>query len=190
PESLRFLVLKGGQQKKIADILSRMAPAVPLRDDVIAAEDDHQAGSFPVGQLFAGGRAGVTLLLWTMFFMNLLNLWFLNNWLPMVMHDAGLDIERASLITSLFQIGGLLGSLLIAGIFGPRVSFRLLAATYLGAAVFILLIGEAGASIPLLIVSVFAAGLGGISRQAMSKALAAVRYTMPIRSLGVVAAVG
>ena len=190
PESIRFLVLTRAPRDRVRLYLSRIAPSAVVPDEVAAGEVEHRARASSVPQLFADGRAGVTLLVWTMFFMNLLNLWFLNNWLPMVMHDAGLDIETASLITSLFQIGGLLGSLLLAGIFGPRVSFRLLAAIYLAASVFIWLIGEAGASIPLLIVSVFAAGLGVIGGQTMSNALAADFYPTPIRSTGVGWALG
>src|SRR5260370_4481320 len=100
-----------------------------------------------------------------MFFMNLLNLWFLNNWLPTIMNDAGIRIETASLITSLFQIGGLIGSLLLAGFWGRRLSFRLLASMYLAAAVFILLLGAAGAFLPLLVFAVFAAGTVVSGRQ-------------------------
>src|SRR5262245_25708548 len=130
PESIRFLVLKGGQQKRIAAILSRIAPGTDMSDELVAGEDAHQAGSFSVRELFASGRATVTLLLWTMFFMNLLNLWFLNNWLPTIMHDAGMRIETANVITSLFQIGGLVGALMLAGIFGRRLGFGMLAAFY------------------------------------------------------------
>ena len=190
PESIRFLVLKGGQQKKVSAYLSRIAPGAEMYTEVIAGEDEHRSGSSSVGQLFADGRAGVTLLLWTMFFMNLLNLWFLNNWLPTIMNDAGIRIETASLITSLFQIGGLIGSLLLAGFWGRRLSFGLLASMYLAAAVFILLIGEAGASIPLLVVAVFAAGMVVIGGQTGSNALAADFYPTPIRSTGVGWALG
>ncbi|HEX7136322.1 MAG TPA: MFS transporter [Vicinamibacterales bacterium] len=165
PESARFLALKRGGQKTAAN-------------------------SSSVRQLLEGGRAGVSLLLWTMFCMNLLNLWFLNNWLPLILYDTGIQIEAASLITSLFQIGGLIGSLALAGIFGRRLSFRLLAAVFLAAAVFILLIGEAGASIPLLVVVVFAAGVAVIGGQTASNALAADLYPTAIRSTGVGWALG
>ena len=201
PESIRFLVLKGGQQKRIAAYLSRIAPGTPVPDQVVAGEDAHPAGSLSVGQLFAGGRAGVTLLLWTMFFMNLLNLWFLNNWLPTIMHDAGMSIETASVITSLFQIGGLVGSLALAALSrrspalserdGRRVEgFGPLAAIYLSAALFILLVGEAGASIPLLVIGVFAAGMSVIGGQTASNALAAEFYPTTIRATGVGWALG
>lgn len=152
--------------------------------------DSRASGSSAVRLLLDEGRAGVTLLLWTMFFMNLLNLWFLNNWLPLIMTDAGIRIEAASVITSLFQIGGLLGSLALAGVFGRRLSFRLLAAVFLAATMFILLIGEAGASIPLLVFAVFASGVAVIGGQTASNALAADVYPTAIRSTGVGWALG
>jgi len=196
PESIRFLVVKGGRQKKVYEYLSRIAPgAIPdaLRAPmykVIAGELDDEPASFSVRQLFADGRRRVTLLLWTMFFMNLLNLWFLNNWLPTIMNDAGLAVSTASLIASLFQIGGVVGSLLLAGFWGRRLSFGVLASTYLAAAVLILLIAEAGSSIPLLAAAVFASGIGVVGGQTVSNALAADVYPTALRSTGVGWALG
>ena len=190
PESLRFLVLKGGNRQRVTRYLSRIAPGGEMPGHVIAGEDDHQAGSSSVRQLFADGRASATLLLWTMFFMNLLNLWFLNNWLPLILNDAGMQIEAASLITSLFQIGGLVGSLALAALWGRRLSFGLLASIYLAAAVFILLIGEAGTFVPLLVVAVFVSGVAVIGGQTASNALAAELYPTTIRSTGVGWALG
>jgi AAHS family 4-hydroxybenzoate transporter-like MFS transporter len=146
--------------------------------------------SSSVLQLIEGGRAGVTFVLWTMFVMNLLNLWFLNNWLPVIMTDAGIRIETAALITSLFQIGGLIGSLALAGVVGRQLSFRALAGVFLAATVFIFLIGEAGASIPFLTAAVFAAGVAVIGGQTASNALAADLYPTSIRSTGVGWALG
>jgi AAHS family 4-hydroxybenzoate transporter-like MFS transporter len=185
PESIRFLVIKGGQKEKVSAYLKRIAP-VPETDELVVGPDEHQSrGSFSVGQLFADGRAILTLLLWVMFFMNLLNLWFLNNWLPTIMTDAGLTVETASLITSLFQIGGLIGALVLAGLVGRRLSFAVLASTYFAAAVFIFLIGSAGASIPLLVMTVFASGIGVIGGQTVANALSADYYPTAIRATGV-----
>jgi AAHS family 4-hydroxybenzoate transporter-like MFS transporter len=129
-------------------------------------------------------------MLWIMFFMNLLNLWFLNNWLPTIMNDAGIKVETASLITSLFQIGGLVGALALAGALGRRISFGILAITYLVATIFIFLIGNAGASIPLLVMTVFASGMGVIGGQTVSNALTADFYPTAIRSTGIGWALG
>jgi AAHS family 4-hydroxybenzoate transporter-like MFS transporter len=189
PESIRFLVLKGGKNKAAA-YLQRIAPDTKVPAEMIAGPDEHQSGSFSVAELFAEGRAGVTLALWLMFFMNLLNLWFLNNWLPTIMTDAGIEIETASLVTSLFQIGGLIGSLGLAGFIGRRLSFRILAITYFSAAIFIFLIGSAGAAIPLLILTVFASGMAVVGAQTVSNALTAELYPTAIRATGVGWALG
>ena len=159
-------------------------PGTTVPDEIIVGEDEHRSsGKFSVRQLFAEGRAAITLMLWTMFFMNLLNLWFLNNWLPTIMGDLGIQVETASLVTSLFQIGGLLGAVVLAGTLGRRLSFGVLGVTYFAAAIFILLIGEAGASIPLLVMAVF----GG---QTVSNALTADFYPTAIRSTGIGWALG
>lgn len=186
PESIRFLVVKGGHRAQVSGYLKRIAPIVPNVDELVVGPDEHQAGgAFSVGQLFTDGRAFVTSMLWVMFFLNLLNLWFLNNWLPTIMTDAGLKVETASVITSLFQIGGLIGALLLAGLVGRRLSFGMLAATYLASALFIFLIGNAGASIPFLALTVFTSGMGVIGAQTISNAMSADYYPTAIRATGV-----
>jgi AAHS family 4-hydroxybenzoate transporter-like MFS transporter len=190
PESIRFLVIRGGQKQRILGYLSRMTGSALSIDEVVAGQDEHAGSAFSVGELFAEGRGGVTVMIWIMFFMNLLNLWFLNNWLPLIMTDSGLKIETASLITTLFQIGGIAGALALAGALGRKLSFMVLAATYLGAAIFIFLIGNAGAAIPLLILTVFASGAGVIGGQTVSNALTADYYPTAIRATGIGWALG
>jgi AAHS family 4-hydroxybenzoate transporter-like MFS transporter len=171
--------------------LRKIASDAPDADEFhITAGEHDSSGAHSVGRLFADGRAAVTLLLWVMFFMNLLNLWVLNNWLPTIMTDAGLRIETASLITSLFQIGGLIGALALAGLVGRRLTFRILALTYFLAALFIVLIGNAGASIPMLVLTVFASGMSVIGGQTVSNALTADYYPTAIRATGVGWALG
>jgi len=190
PESIRFLIIKGGQKQRILRYVERIAPGTMVQTDVAAGAVEHSTTPFPVAQLLAEGRAALTLMLWIMFFMNLLNLWFLNNWLPTIMNDAGIHVERASLIASLFQVGGVVGTLALAGALGRSLSFAMLAATYLGAAIFIALIGNAGDSIPLLVITVFASGVGVIGGQTVANALTAGCYPTMIRSTGIGWALG
>src|SRR5207248_9515595 len=64
------------------------------------------------------------------------------------------------------------------------------ALTYLAAAIFIFLIGNAGAAIPLLVMTVFASGMGVIGGQTVSNALTADFYPTAIRATGVGWALG
>ena len=131
----------------------------------------------------------MTLLLWVMFFMNLLDLYFLNSWLPTVMNDDGIPVRTAIIITTLFQIGGAIGAILLGRLIDRLLSFRILAWTYLAAAC-IFLIGEAGASIGLLVLTVSAAGFCVVGGQTGSNAVAAEFYPTAMRSTGVGWALG
>ncbi len=190
PESIRFLVLRGGNRERVTRYLSRIAPNSGPFEEMSVGVDEHQSGGFVVKRLFTEGRARVTPFLWVMFFMSLLDLYFLNSWLPTVMNDNGIQVEIAIIITTLFQIGGAAGSILLGRVFDRHLSFAFLACAYLGAAASIFLIGEAGASIALLVLTVSAAGFCVIGGQTGSNALAAEFYPTAIRSTGIGWALG
>jgi len=190
PESIRFLVLKRGQEGRVALYLSRIAPKAGISDDTAFEVEEPPAGGFVLKQLFADRRAPVTLLLWVMFFMNLLNLYFLNGWLPTVMSSVGVNVQTAILISTLLQIGGVTGALTLGRIIDRKLSFRVLACTYFGSSVCVFLIGGAGASVPLLMIAVFATGFTVLGSQTSSNALTAAFYPTAIRSTGLGWALG
>jgi MFS transporter, AAHS family, 4-hydroxybenzoate transporter len=189
PESIRFLVLRGRDKEKVARSLSRIAPeySAPAGTSFVIGESETRAG---VGQLFALGRSAVTILFWVMFFMNLLDLYFLQSWLPTLLRDVGIAEQRSIYITTLLQIGGTCGALLLGRMMDRLLSFGVLAWTYLAAGAAIIFVGESGASVPLLVVTVWAAGFCVIGAQTSSNALAAEFYPTTIRSTGVGWALG
>jgi AAHS family 4-hydroxybenzoate transporter-like MFS transporter len=188
PESMRFLVRKPRGEARAARYLARIAPEAPVAGGLVFVEEGSRG--FPVAQLFAAGRHWVTPLLWVMFFLSLLDLYFVNSWLPTVMKDVGIPEQRAILITTLFQVGGTVGAIVLGKLLDRHLSFRLLALTYLLGAACVFLIGESGTSSVWLIASVFAAGFGVIGAQTSSNALAAEVYPTAARSTGVGWALG
>ncbi len=185
PESIRFLLLKGGQQKRAKKYLSRISPESAGYDEITAGADDHASGGNSLKELFTEGRAKATPLLWICFFMNLLVLFFLNNWLPTLMNDSGIRIQTAIMITTLFQIAGTIGAVFLGWLFDRGYGFRTLALAYVGAAASVVLIGQSGVSIGLLMLTVTAAGFFVVGGQTGSQALVAGFYPTQIRSTGV-----
>jgi AAHS family 4-hydroxybenzoate transporter-like MFS transporter len=185
PESLRFLALKGGEDGRLASILHKVAPDVKVPQGTSFVAGERRERGFVVKQLFTLGRAKLTLLLWVIYFMSLLDLYFLNAWLPTVMHDAGIALEKAILVTSLFQVGGAVGSVTLGRLIDRIGSYRVLAWTYVAAAASVFFIGAAGASMVLLVLTISVAGFCVIGGQCGSNALAAESYPTPIRSTGV-----
>jgi AAHS family 4-hydroxybenzoate transporter-like MFS transporter len=139
--------------------------------------------------LFRDGRTPVTLLLWVIFFMSLLDIYFLSNWLPVVLNDLGATVREAVLIGSMLQVGGVVGTFALGSII-DRFSFRALALVYFVAAFTVGAIGELGHNAVLIWIAVFAAGFCVVGGQIAANALAAAYYPTSVRATGVGWALG
>jgi AAHS family 4-hydroxybenzoate transporter-like MFS transporter len=184
PESVRFLVLNGGDKHRIAAIMQKIDPAFAGKG-VLFQADEHKETKFPVKQLFADKRALLTGLLWVVFFMSLMDLYFLSNWLPTVINDAGIPVGSAALITAMLQVGGTVGTLVLGRVFDKVSPFLALSVIYFLAAAFIVAIGVAGTSVGALVATIFGAGFCVIGGQIGANALAAKSYPTSIRATGV-----
>ncbi len=189
PESIRFLALIGGRDREVAGLLQQVAPGTAFAGRAAFVVREPKLSGWPVTHLFAERRALVTLLLWAVFFMSLLDIYLLANWLPTVLNDLGVSISASAAIGAMLQVGGVIGTFTL-GYFIDRFSFRALALTYLAAAVAIAAIGLASQSIALVTLAIFASGFCIIGGQIASNALTATYYPTAIRSTGVGWALG
>ncbi len=121
PESLQFLVLKGRSDSALR-WLAKFNPTLPIRREHASVVREKGNGGAPVAELFRAGRGPVTLILWAISFMNLIDLYFLSNWLPTVMRDAGYSAGTAVIVGTVLQTGGVVGTLLL-GWFIERFGF-------------------------------------------------------------------
>ncbi|HEY0987965.1 MAG TPA: MFS transporter [Kofleriaceae bacterium] len=185
PESIRFLLRRQLDQHRAHGYLTKIAPNTPRTTHLVVTDEATHGGANMFKQLFVHGRYRVTLLLWVMFFANLLDLYFISSWLPTIWKGVGIPEGRAIMISTLLQIGGLVGAIVLGRVLDRYLSFRLLAAMYLTGAVWVFLIGESGTSSAWLIVTVFAAGFGVIGSQFGANAIAAEIYPTASRSTGV-----
>jgi MFS transporter, AAHS family, 4-hydroxybenzoate transporter len=190
PESIRLLSLRGTKDDYVARLLKAINPALQFAPGSrFIAPEEHPEG-FPVQHLFTEERAIATLLIWVMFFTNLLVIYFCATWLPTVINNTGVSVRLAVIATALFQVGGIVGTLVLAVLierFGP---YRVLAVTYFAAAILIAAIGQAGSAIEWIIPAVFGAGFCVVGAQIGANALTATFYPTFIRSTGVGWALG
>jgi MFS transporter, AAHS family, 4-hydroxybenzoate transporter len=189
PESIRYLALVGARDREVADLLRRIAPAIKIGGDVRFIAHEPALSGLPVAHLFADRRAATTLLLWIVFFMSLLDLYLLSNWLPTVMNDLGVSISVAAAIGAVLQVGGVLGTFTLGSLI-DRFSFQALALTYLCAAIAVAAIGFTSHSTSLVTVAIFVAGFCIVGGQIASNALTATFYPTAIRSTGLGWALG
>lgn len=189
PESIRFLALTGRDNAKLGGLLTRVNPAASFAPDTKFTVQEPKLTGIPVVHLFNEGRTLTTLLFWVVFFMSLLDLYLLSNWLPTVLNDLGASISMAAAIGAMLQIGGVVGTFTL-GNFIDRFSFRALALTYLIASVAITAIGFASHSVPLVTIAVFCTGFCIVGGQIASNALTATYYPTTMRSTGIGWALG
>ena len=189
PESVRFLAAHGRAPARVAQLLKQVSPRTVFSPDAQFVVREAQLSGLPVLHLFREGRTPVTLLLWVVFFMSLLDLFFLANWLPTILNDLGASVSESAAIGSMLQVGGVVGAFALGSII-DRFSFRALALVYFVAVFAVGAIGQFGHSVVLVTLAIFAAGFCIVGGQIAANALAAGFYPTSVRATGVGWALG
>jgi AAHS family 4-hydroxybenzoate transporter-like MFS transporter len=185
PESLQLLLVKDSHRHMAVQWLRRLRPNVPLTGEssfrtLVMAQNQ---GS--VGALFQGGRAFVTPLLWVASFANLLNLYFLANWLPLLASRMRLSDASGVAVGVSLQFGGILGALLLGPLIDRRGFYRVLAPIFALGAIVIALVGRPELPTGALFLCVTIAGICIVGGQPAINALAASLYPTALRATGV-----
>jgi MFS transporter, AAHS family, 4-hydroxybenzoate transporter len=188
PESARYLASKDRDSGRVQATLQRIAPDADLADASFSGR--RALTSSPVSELFGPALLTGTLLLWISFFMSLLVVYLLSNWMPTLIQQSGLSLRGASLITAIFQLGGTVGAVALGRLMDRFNPYRILGVVYLMAAGFVSLMGAA-ATIPWIVtVAVFGAGFCVSGGQVGANALTAAFYPTSCRTTGVSWALG
>ena len=180
---------RAGAMRGLPNCSTRSIRRLCLRPRRSSSCMSRRLAGMPVLHLFREGRTLPTLLLWVVFFMSLLDLYFLSNWLPTVLNDLGASVSSAAVIGSMLQVGGVVGTFALGSVI-DRFSFRALALVYFAAVFAVGAIGQLGHSVVFVTMAIFAAGFCIVGGQIAANALAAGFYPTSVRSTGVGWALG
>ncbi|MDH6151969.1 MULTISPECIES: 3-(3-hydroxy-phenyl)propionate transporter MhpT [Paraburkholderia] len=138
--------------------------------------------------LWREGRAGTTIALWISYLGTLIVLYFLINWLPSLVLTRGLTRVQSGVVQMMFNIGGGIGAIVIAGMMDRMGRRRTVAGMYVGIVVALgaLLSANGGTSMAW---GGLLAGLFLVGGQSVLYALASSLYPTEVRGTGVGAAV-
>lgn len=184
PESVRFLVVANKPRERVAAILRRIAPATDLRDATYAIAEQRSAAS-PVSHLFKPQLLRGTLLFWVTFFMSLLVIYLLSSWLPTLLRSTGMSLRTAALVTTMFQVGGTVGAIVLGWLMDRINPHYVLAASYALAGVFVAAIGSLASTPWAASIAIFLAGFCVSGSQVGANALSASFYPTDCRATGV-----
>jgi AAHS family 4-hydroxybenzoate transporter-like MFS transporter len=191
PESVQFLAVRGKDPQRVQEILSRLAPELPMASaNLRAAPGEQQHKGVPVKYLFTEGRAAGTLLLWFPYFMNLLLIYFIGSWLPAMLKEAGMSGSAPVTVATFFSLGGVLACLLEGQLMNRWGARKTLLIEYAVASVFVSALAMIPRTFTLVTAVTFISGFVIIGAQGGLNALAARFYPTSIRSTGVGWALG
>jgi MFS transporter, AAHS family, 3-hydroxyphenylpropionic acid transporter len=138
--------------------------------------------------LWKKGRTSTTLALWTSYLGTLIVLYFLMNWLPSMVVSRGLTRVQASVVQMMFNIGGGIGAIVIAGLMDRIGKRPVVVGMYVGIAAALLALAGATGSVTMACGGLLA-GLFLVGGQSVLYALAGAAYPTQVRGTGVGAAV-
>jgi len=125
-----------------------------------------------------------SVMLWVAYFMGLVIIYALQNWMPILLRDAGLAPSTAALITALFALGGA-GAILSGWLMDRFNANVIIAICFALTAIAVYAIGQTTGVLALLMVVVLAAGTLMNTAQLSLPALAAAFYPTHGRATGV-----
>jgi AAHS family 4-hydroxybenzoate transporter-like MFS transporter len=183
PESLRFLSLDPvANRARMVAILKRIEPHVQYTDAATFSHVERSTNRWRVLELFGENRALMTCLVWAIFFVNLVCLNFLNNWLPTIL-SASMSMHDAVRTTTFFQFGGMAG-VICMGLLADRFGFyRVMISGFLVASILTATIGMVS-SIEMTRLVLAGCGFCIIGVQMTLSALTAFLYPTAIRGTG------
>jgi AAHS family 3-hydroxyphenylpropionic acid transporter len=139
--------------------------------------------------VLADGRALGTLLLWISFFLGLLMLYLLLNWLPTLLVGSGFTHAQASYAQIGFNVGGALSAWGIGLLLEGRARNPSVIATFVALPILLVLLAQSSGQLAMLLPIVFLLGCAVMASQAYLYAAAPLPYPTSIRGIGVGAAV-
>ena len=189
PESLQFLAVRR-RVHEVAGWLKQLDPTLKVDGSTEYVTNEESKGGVPFVHLFRDNRSLVTVLLWVINFMNLLNLYSVTSWLPTVVNGMGYSANTAVLVGTVVWVGGTIGTFGLAWAISRWGFTRTLMLNYAVATLAIAMIGQPGVALAVLTLIVFVTGWCIVGGQPGMNAFAATFYPTYLRSTGVGWALG
>ena len=195
PTQWRVIFIIGGLVPLLVALLMLfgLQESAAFRRIDAAAAGDAGFGAVPkrgsFAALFQNGRALRTVLLWVSFFLSLLLLYLLLNWLPIMLASDGLTHMQAAAAQIGFNIGGLLAALLIGYLLGGPFRNTAIVITFVTIPILLAVLAKAPAEASILLFIVFLLGCSVVAAQAFLYGMAPIPYPTMIRGVGVGTAV-
>ena len=184
PESVRYMAVRGKPAEKIRAALRRISPDADAAESFTTGEAAAANNTSGAQVVVSRTHLVGSIMLWLAYFMGLVIFYGVINWMPVLLKEAGLSPQSATLTSALFPLGGV--GAILSGVLMDRFNGnKIVAACYALTALSIYLVGQAVGNAGLLMLIVFVAGVLMNTAQSSLPALAAAFYPTAGRGTGV-----
>ncbi|MHC6226225.1 MFS transporter [Pseudomonas sp. X10] len=190
PESMQWLTAKGKSAKRVAKTLNQIDPNLIIDDAHTIVMNSAKKSGLSVRGLLDAEHGRGTLLLWLMNLMNMLCVYFLASWIPVLMSDAGHAASESVLAGAALWLGGLGGTWLLGWCVDRKGYVVVLLPTFILAGLAIVFFSLCYAGIHWAYLFIAVAGFGTLGGQALLNTMASTYYPTALRSTGLGWALG
>lgn len=185
PESIKFLVERGGRGEQVRRAAAALRPDLAFAPDarfVVATPSPVVGGASPT-RLFRDGLGVITPVLWIALSANQIANFFTNSWLPTLLQAAGASTAQAGISASMFAIGGMVGGLVLTFLI-DRFGVIPIVVLYVVGSPLVAAIGAPGLTPGVLTIVIACAGFCVVGINFGLNATMGMIYPTPIRSVG------
>lgn len=184
PESAKYIAMKPERRSELLNIVNAVAPGSATGETRFITPEKEHVGKGAIKLILSSSHRLVTVALWVGLFMNLLTVYFLSSWLPIIVKDDGFSLADAALVGAMMQVGGTLGNIIIGWEMDRFNPHRVMIGTLIGAAVMTLSLANLSPGLYGLMAMVFALGFCIQSTNTGWTAMAATYYPTEMRATG------
>ena len=185
PESPRFLLAKGRLNESGARVMRELGIDLDTPGNHVDV-----ANGNPIAGLFRDGLAATTILIWIMFFCNLLSMYLIGYWMPTVLSLSGLTPADAIFASALQNAGPLVSVFAIAPLSVKFGAPNVLRVTLFLGIIFIALVGLAALPYLALLAVIFMVGCCTVGSQTGLNGMVGALYPARVRNTGMAWALG
>ncbi len=187
PESLTFLVHKGGKRETIRKIVERCAPGTTTEQSTFIVPEEQKASAAtesPIKIALNDHYRLGSILLWSIYFLHLFLVYLLGSWMPTMIKESGMEMHQAAIISAMFQLGGPLGSVMLGWFMDKFEPHRVLTLAYLLGAAVLVILSNIGGQYVLMCIAAFVIGAGFNGGGTGMNALSSNFFPLPARATG------
>lgn len=184
PESPRFLANSGRHHDRLVRFCNQVEPGSAGPGTAFARETVAKTRNYPIVSLLKRPLRTGTLMLWAGYMAVMFTIYLTSTWLPFLFTDAGFETGEISLLTTMLQVGGILGCAAIGLLqdrIGPHRALVLICA--LGAVAALVIAGSPPSTL-LLAVLIFVLGMCTNAVSTGYTVVSATFYPTDMRSTG------